>query len=702
MSGIEFFLKVGLEVNAFLALSFVAFQAIRIGLEKGKFRLPAIVWLRTAQTTLTLGMILSVSFAILPSRQVPKMPLQIRQPLAEFSGKILKHSASLSQLVVPTSVPIVGRINSDAAFYSKWIKSVKAWPWKYAVVIFLGLGIVFCSCRFLLRYLDLRRLLSESTQLKSVRGVVVAVSDESTVPFSTRTWRRFWAVIPSSLVALPRDFQIAIQHELQHHRQGDTRWVLAIEFFEILFFLNPFIYRWRNTITELQELSCDDALIGRRGISSHEYGSCLLKVAEAALWDGRRHVGAACMSSPSHNTRHFKSFLRRRIEMLFQPKAVRPPWRWKVALGLLMGTVSFLLAYGAQEVMRQDDGQPNSGQIVVDETIEEIADNAVEAALDRYQADMVFAVVGDPRTGKILAVANRQRLNTKFSSPHWALSLRVEPASTMKALVAAAALSHGKTTPNEMFNCENGHYRIEGHDFGDWKPFDRLSTADTVIMSSNICGIKVAQKLGFEGLVQALSDFGIGPDGTTADFPESRAGTFLSTTTTSPDFFTATVGVGFGGIHMSPLEVVQAFGAIANGGKLMRPLSNDAPTSSIQIIRQVITPQAADEMKRILGQVTVRGTASSIKRSLYRLAGKTSTAYSPDFPDHDQNPGESQMAGFVGFAPLDNPRLVAYVGVMNPKDNKNHQAHGSSHAAPVFKEIAEKVLLYYNVPPDNG
>jgi len=290
----------------------------------------------------------------------------------------------------------------------------------------------------------------------------------------------------------------------------------------------------------------------------------------------------------------------------------------------------------------------------------------------------------------------------KFSTPHWALSLRVEPASTMKALVAAAAIQNGKTKPDELFNCENGHYQIEGHDFGDWKSFDELTTADTVIMSSNICGIKVAQKLGFAGLVQALTDFGFGTGGTTTDFPEARPGYFISPKTTSPGVFTATVGVGYGGVHLSPLEVVQAFGAIANGGKLMKPLSADAPESAVQKIRQVISLKTSDQLKGILAQVAIRGTAAHLHTSLYKLAGKTSTAYAPEFSEHDKLGGESHMAGFVGFAPYDKPRLVVYVGVMNPKDGKDHGAHGSSHAAPVFREIAEKVLLSYHIPPDNN
>ncbi len=692
-------LKVFLETSASLALAYGVFQLLRRFVERSNVEIPALVLLRTAQAMMLLAVVVTVALNAIPQKKVPRMDLSIRAPLADFSGNLLRGKLGRTSraLSIDTSGESHTKIKPSLPF-----QRFLALPWSLIVAAILGAGILIAFIRFLAGFFSLCRELSSMTRLKSLRGVVIGISDSATIPYSTRLLGKRWAVLPADLVAYPRNFKIALHHELQHHRQGDTRWVFAIELFEILFFFNPFIYRWRTTITELQELSCDDALIGRRGITSHEYGSCLLKVAEAALRDGHTHVGAACMSSQSHNKRHFNSFLKRRIEMLFKPKSVRPLWRWKLGIGLVMGTVSILLAYGTQQAFREDEVvRPNTGVVIVDEQIQQIADNAVETALERYKADIAFAVVGDPQTGRILAVANHHHLKTKFNSPHWALSLRVEPASTMKAFMTAAAIQNGKTTPNELHNCEKGHYRLDGHDYGDWDKFDKLSTADTVIMSSNICGIKVAQKLGFEGLVQALSDFGFGAEGTAVDFPEARPGFFLSPKTTLPSYFTATIGVGFGGIHLSPLEIVQGFAAIANGGRLMKPLMADAPDTSIQVVRQVISQDTSDQMKKILRNVVLRGTAREQHDALYRLAGKTSTAYSPDFEDHASLGGESQMAGFVGFAPYDKPRLVIYVGVMNPKSSKDHAAHGSAHAAPVFREIAEKVLLYYHVAPDN-
>lgn len=367
--------------------------------------------------------------------------------------------------------------------------------------------------------------------------------------------------------------------------------------------------------------------------------------------------------------------------------------------GLLMGTLAAVctlaLAVYADGAFAAKASSITGGEIKIDPAIQKIAQAALDAALNRHKASLGFVVVADPQSGQILAVANEDRVETHAErTPHWALSLRVGPASITKAFVAAAAVERGVTSVDEVHNCENGKYTYGGKLFQDWKPFDKLSTAETVVQSSNICGIKVGQKLGSAGLLEMFTQFGFGPGGTADGFPEARAGEIAAVPSSKEDesVFVATVATGYGGMYLSPVEVVQAMGAIANGGNLVKPQAKPAKP---EIIRRVLSPETSDKMKQVLEKVMISGTAMKSHSKLYRLAGKTATGYSHTHTDHDSVGGDSNMASFVGFGPVENPRVVVYVGLENPTDGKG--VHGAYHAAPIFREVAEKTLQHLKV-----
>ena len=316
-----------------------------------------------------------------------------------------------------------------------------------------------------------------------------------------------------------------------------------------------------------------------------------------------------------------------------------------------------------------------------------------------------FAIVADPQTGKILAVANIDTKEKK--SGHWALAERLEPASIAKALVVAEALEDGKTTPAEDLFCENGKYEFGGRTFHDWKTegFSHLTTTQTIAQSSDICTIKIAEKIGLEGVHNLLEKYGFGPEGTAQSFPEARVGQLPPRNGSLGKFFVPYVAYGQG-FRSTAIEFVQAFGAFANGGNLLAPLSANAPDSDKKVLRRVLSPDNAEKVKSILREVVLSGTGRTNAASyLYTTAGKTASFFSPDddWLESSRGTRKANMAGFIGFAPVNNPRVEIYVGIRDPKISISHNggAHGSEHAAPVFKQIAEAVLQEMKVAPDN-
>nr|AIA10492.1 penicillin binding protein transpeptidase domain protein [uncultured bacterium]AIA10649.1 penicillin binding protein transpeptidase domain protein [uncultured bacterium] len=379
-----------------------------------------------------------------------------------------------------------------------------------------------------------------------------------------------------------------------------------------------------------------------------------------------------------------------------KPRAAR--WAGGI-IGTTAVTLTIALAYGAEQSMRKDEIQPvNPGTAVVDPAIQKIAEAALGEAIKTHKAKGGFAIVAEPSSGKILAVANIDTTNKM--SGRWALSQLLEPASIAKTLVVAQAIESGLTTPQEKHSCENGNYRYGSRVYHDWKPegWNQLTTEETIAHSGTICTIKIAEKVSGDGLVKMLKDFGFGPEGTAKNFPEARTGVLPPLGNPYyPDVVPA-VSAGFG-FKITPIELVQAYGAIANGGSLMNPLPANADSSEIQAIRRVLSSQNAAKVKDILRQVVLKGTGQGTASSnLYSTAGKTASSHIPDLAKADGKK-IGNFAGFIGFAPVNEPKVEVYVGIFAPGAGAT-PAHGSSHAAPVFKRIAEDVLKHWKVAPD--
>lgn len=639
----------------------------------------------------------------IPGKSLPEMKMPSFRSASEGSAKNNRPTYPAAQTKRESLTPSINPTQYANIFYQ--IRNAASTD-PLTLTFFLWLmGLFFFATRLFLNFLKLNQLITKSIGVRALGKIRVAVSNSLAVPISALHWGKYWVILPEQMVSARSDWKLALKHELQHHRQGDTLWAFLVEWVVCFFYFNPAVYLWKRRITELQEFSCDEALVGQQRISSREYGSCLVRVAETALGCREVYVGTTYMAAAAKNPMYFKSFLQRRIEMLLRKKS--RPRKW---MGLCIGTLGLMatvsLAYGIEQSARKVANElPNPGKVVVDEKIQKITLKILSDSIVSENAGEGFAIVADPQTGKILAVANVDTKQKKKG--FWSLSQQMEPASIAKTLLIAEAIEQGKTTPTEKHFCENGKYKFEGRVFYDWKTigFDQLTTSQAVAQSSDICTVKIAEKIGVKGIFGLLEKYGFGSEGSAKEFPGSRVGQIPPKDGKLGRFFIPFVAYGQG-FRSTPLELVQAYGAIANGGNLLMPISADAPDSAKKVVRRVLSAENAEKVKGILRDVVLTGTGKKNAGSyLYTTAGKTASSFSPDdeWLEGSRGTRKANVAGFIGFAPLDNPRVLVYVSIHDPKVSiePNSGAHGSEHAAPVFKQITEAVLQQMKVEPDN-
>lgn len=697
------FIKVYLAINILLMISYLAFSILYRANRIAAFRLGYRQWILLARTIFAVSFLVPVMLPFMPKAPISSVGHKIFQPLpeGETSTTFLKGGASKRQVQGTDQIPSAPPRSGFFAQAMQWLNSDRSAASLLFFALAIVLGSIFSFALTVSNTARLRTLLRSGTVVRAIARTKVVISDEITIPFSAWMGRTNWIALPSSIIRNRRDFWLALKHELQHHRHGDTRWTVLLELMVCVFFANPAIYLWRRKINELHEFSCDEALLGQKGISFHEYGSCLLRVAEAALKTRQLYAGTTCMSAAFKDPSYAKSFLRRRIEMFANHKIPRTR-KWKGVLAGVAGTfLTVAFAFGTERAMRRDQTEVNPGILAVNPIIQGIAERVLKGAVRVENAKSGFAIVADPNTGKILAVAS---VDTTGKLPkNWVLGQVLEPASFAKILVAAQAIESGLTTPQESHNCENGSYKFADRVYHDWKTggWDHLTTEDAVAISSDICTMKIGEKVGADGLYKMLVNFGFGPEGTAKTFPTARSGDLPPVQSPHWPEMVPAVSAGYG-FKASPVELVQAYGAIANGGNLLMPKTVDE-NSAPQFIRQVLSPASADITREILRQVVLKGTAKGrVSSELYSTAGKTATSYIPDLTQWTLVEGEKKgnFAGFIGFAPVKSPRIEVYVGILDPDDGTKSGAHGSAHAAPVFTKIIEEVLLHMNVAPD--
>ena len=364
----------------------------------------------------------------------------------------------------------------------------------------------------------------------------------------------------------------------------------------------------------------------------------------------------------------------------------------------------------AQHMLRAP--QPGHGvMLTIDRTIQYLAEREIDAAWRRTGARAAMAVVVEPRTGDILAIAIRPTFNpnTFFDVPSrdaWrnrAVTDPFEPGSTFKVIMAAAALEEGVVRPDDRINGEGGAITIAKTTIRDWKKYGWLTFSEVLQNSSNVGAIKVGLALGRDRYHRYMSAFGFGAL-TGVGLPGESRGLLRE-----PGRWSAlslpTMSIGQE-VSVTALQMVAAFGAVANGGTLMQPrlvrATFDAEGRELRrfeprAVRQVIAPETARTLTRLLVRVVDAGTGHNAAIPGYEVAGKTGTAQKldPATRRYSHAPG---VLSFVGWAPADEPRVAMLVMLDEPKNEK----WGSEAAAPIFAAIGREVLRYLEVPPSDA
>lgn len=346
--------------------------------------------------------------------------------------------------------------------------------------------------------------------------------------------------------------------------------------------------------------------------------------------------------------------------------------------------------------------------LTIDKHIQYKAQEALEEAVLKARAKSGQCVVVDPNTGEVLALAVIPSFNPNAFREYDPSSWRnrvvtdcYEPGSTMKAFLIAAALDQDVVSPHTRFECENGEFRVANHVIHDTHEYGELTAEDIVVLSSNIGAVKIGWKLGYRTFTDYLRGFGFGKK-TGIDLLGERTG-FIRSPENARTIDRANLFFGQG-LTVTSIQLAMAMGAIANGGELMRPYvvrevrSSDGRVvqrTEPQVVRRVLSRETAHKVVRVLsGVVSERGTAPQASIAGFQAAGKTGTAQKVD-PETRRYSRSKYVALFVGFVPVEDPKLVCLVMIDEPKGS----VYGGVVAAPVFRQVGRWALNHLRVTP---
>ncbi|MGX1982648.1 penicillin-binding protein 2B [Thermolongibacillus altinsuensis] len=346
--------------------------------------------------------------------------------------------------------------------------------------------------------------------------------------------------------------------------------------------------------------------------------------------------------------------------------------------------------------------------LTIDQKIQTFLEDAMNEVEKKYQPEKIIAIVANPKTGEILAMSTRpsfdpnKRNITNYLND--AIAYPYEPGSTMKIFTLAAAINEGVYNGNELYQSGSyavGAHRIRDHNKVGW---GMISFNEGVQRSSNVAfAILVREKLGEDRFLQYLHRFHFNQP-TGIDLPGERIGNILYR------YPVEKVTTGFGqGTSVTPIQQIQAATAIANGGKMMKPYVVDrivdSETGKIivknkpEVVGTPITKETAEKVLDILETVVTseKGTGRPYQIEGYRVAGKTGTAQIPD-PDGGYLTGhQNYIFSFLGMAPRENPRLLMYVAVKQPKIS--YTETGAVPVSMIFNSVMKNSLQYLNIQP---
>ena len=356
--------------------------------------------------------------------------------------------------------------------------------------------------------------------------------------------------------------------------------------------------------------------------------------------------------------------------------------------------------------------EPEAGDnlvLTIDEKIQYIAERELEQAIKDTHAIAGTVIVENPRTGEILALANRPTFNPNIKKQiknealkNRAVSDVYEPGSTFKLVTISGALEERITRPEEVFDCQMGSIVINGMRIRDSKPHGLLTVSDVLAESSDVGAIKIALRLGEDRFYKYIRAYGFGQQ-TGVELPGETRGL------TKPVNRWSKVSIGAISmgqeIGVSPIQLAAMVSTFANDGVWEAPriVATTTPPSIIpqtfvfhpEHERRVISAMTAAQMRQMMRGVVIHGTGRKAVLEGYTAAGKTGTAQKVD-PATGGYSRTKYVGSFAGFAPINNPAVT--VAVILDSAVGLHQ--GGQVAAPVFQRVTQQVLEYLHVPHD--
>jgi len=343
--------------------------------------------------------------------------------------------------------------------------------------------------------------------------------------------------------------------------------------------------------------------------------------------------------------------------------------------------------------------------LTIDQVIQHVAEQALAAAYRKFHAQGASIVVLQPKTGEILAMANCPTYDPNDpgrAAPearrNRAVTDTFEPGSVFKIVTASALLTERAVTPTDRFYCEEGEYHFQGRVLHDAHPYGWLTFREVIENSSNIGTAKAAMRLTPDQLQHYIRAYGFGQP-TGAGLPgEMRGLTKPPSQWSKPSRVAIPMGQE---VTVTTLQLAVMVATVANDGVMMRPwlikTVQDAEGQTVQagqpvMVRQVISPVVAAELKTMLEGAVERGTGKLAAVPGYRVAGKTGTAQKVEGGVYSHS---HFVGSFIGFAPVEDPQLVVVVTV----DDPHPYYYGGVVAAPVFSQVVAQVLPYLEQRP---
>lgn len=346
-------------------------------------------------------------------------------------------------------------------------------------------------------------------------------------------------------------------------------------------------------------------------------------------------------------------------------------------------------------------------ELTIDQTLQHIVERELGAAVRQHKADGGTAVVMDPSTGEVLAMASAPTFNPNVFGDASADARRnravqdiYEPGSTFKIVTASAALEEHVFSPNELIDTGDGQIRFDSRVIRDDHPGGVMSFTQALVTSSNVGAIRMGLRLGPQRLGVYVRRFGFGQS-TSPDFPAETSGIVWNPARLT-DSALASVSMGYQ-VGVTPLQMVTAASAVANGGQLLEPrvlraVVRDGVRTPVEprVVRRAVSTATAAELTEIMEGVVERGTATAARLDGFTVAGKTGTASKLVNGAYSKS---AYNASFVGFVPSRDPAFTILVVIDTPRVGSYY---GGIVAAPVFKRIASQALRLRGVLPSVG